>query len=330
MEFKSPYFLVLLIVLPVLFYIFEKRKREASFRFPSTQIVEEIRGSWKAKLYRLPYYLRWVGIALLIVGLAGPRKVLDQTMVTSEGVEIVLAIDISGSMAAEDFVINGRRQNRLEVIKSVVKEFIDKRQSDRLGLVVFGTRAYTVCPLTTDYNWLKENLARVRLGLVEDGTAIGSGIASSILRFKDSHSKSKVVILLTDGVNNAGSLDPLTAANMAKTMGVKIYTIGAGTNGLAPMPVSMFGRVVYQNVQVNIDEKPLKKIAELTRAKYFRATDTDSLRQIYKEIDLLEKTKITTKGYRQYRELFWIFVLGALGLLVLDIILANSLLFKIP
>ncbi len=330
MEFKTPWLLILLIIFPLFVYFQNKRKKESSFRFPSTAIIEDVSKGWKARFYRLPLYLRWLAIFLLIIGLCGPRKVLDQTIVESEGIDIVLSLDVSGSMAAEDFTINGKRLNRLEAIKSVVKEFIDQRASDRLGLIVFGARAYTVCPLTTDYKWLKENLSRVTLGLVEDGTAIGSGIASGILRFKDSHAKSKIVILLTDGVNNAGNIDPLTAANMAKTTGVKIYVIGAGTNGLAPMPVNMFGRKVYQQVQVDLDEEPLKKIAEMTGAKYFRATDTDSLRHIYKDIDALEKTKITTKGYRQYHELFWVFVLGALGLLGLAIILENTFLFKIP
>jgi Ca-activated chloride channel family protein len=265
-----------------------------------------------------------------VIALAGPRKILDQTMVTSEGVDIILAIDISGSMAAEDFVINGQRRNRLEIVKSVVKEFIDKRTADRIGLVVFGSRAYTVCPLTTDYRWLKENLSRVRLGLVEDGTAIGSGISSSLLRFKDSQAKSKMVILLTDGANNAGRIDPITAAGMAAKMGVKVYTIGAGTNGNAPVPVNMFGQTVYQNIAVNIEEEPMKKIASMTNAKYFRATDTEGLRQIYQNIDQLEKTKIETKGYRQYQELFWWLVITALGLIALDLLLANTVLMKIP
>ncbi len=330
MELKSPYFLLLIPLVVFAFYWWRYRLQEASFQFSSNSIVEGVPTRWKVRFYKLPAYLRWMALVLLIVALCGPRKILDQTIVMSEGVDIVLAVDISGSMAAEDFVINGHRQNRLDIIKTVVKEFIDKRVSDRIGLVVFGTRAYSVCPLTTDYNWLKENLSRVHLGVVEDGTAIGSGISTSLLRLKSSHAKSKVIILLTDGANNAGRIDPLTAAGIAQTMGVKIYTIGAGTNGVAPVPVNMFGRMVYQNIPVNIEEEPLKKMASMTGGRYFRAIDTEALRQIYKNIDVLEKTKIETRGYRQYQELFWIFVIGAIGLIAIDIILANTVLFKIP
>ena len=330
MEIKSPYFLLLLPLLGLAFYFWRSRRKESSFQFPSMNIIQGSPSGWKPRFYQLPVYLRWTALVLLVVALSGPRKVLDQTIVTSEGIDIVLAVDVSGSMAAEDFSINGQRKNRLDIIKSVVKEFVDKRVSDRIGVVVFGSRAYTVCPLTTDYNWLKENLSRVRLGIVEDGTAIGSGISSSLLRLKDSHAKSRIIILLTDGANNAGRIDPMTAAGMAHAMGVKVYTIGAGTKGLAPMPVNVFGQIVYQNFPVDLEEDPLKKIASITGAQYFRATDTEALREIYKNIDALEKTKIETKGYRQYQELFWVFVFVALGLLALDIILANTVLLKIP
>lgn len=330
MEFKNPFILLLLIVLPFVIYLWNRGRKEASFRFPSSGIAQGISISWKSNFYQLPSYLRWLAAAFLIIALSGPRKVLDQTIVFSEGIDIVLTLDISGSMAAEDYIVNGHRVNRLDTIKSVVKKFIDRRVSDRIGLVVFGSRAYTVCPLTTDYNWLKENLSRVRLGLVEDSTAIGSGIAQSLLRFKDSHAKSKIIILLTDGGNNAGRIHPLSAGKMAQSMGVKVYTIGAGSNGEAPVPVEMFGRIVYQTIPVQLEEEPLKQIAGITGAKYFRASDTEALTQVYKEIDALEKTKIQTKGYRQYNELFWIFVLIAFGLIVVDILLANTLLFKIP
>ncbi|MBF0489962.1 MAG: VWA domain-containing protein [Candidatus Omnitrophica bacterium] len=330
MEIKSPYFLLLLPLLALAFYFWCSRKKDASFQIPSATLAQGAPKGWKARFYRLPVYLRWIALVLLIVALSGPRKFLDETLVTSEGIDIVLALDVSGSMSAEDFMINGQRKNRLDIIKSVVKEFVDKRVSDRIGVVIFGSRAYTVCPLTNDYNWLKANLSRVRLGVIEDGTAIGSGISSSLLRLKDSKAKSRIIILLTDGSNNAGRIDPMTAAEMARTMGVKVYTIGAGTKGLAPMPVQMFGQTVYQNVQVDLQEEPLQKIAQLTGARYFRATDTEALRQIYQNIDALEKTKIETKGYRQYQELFWILVLAALGLVAVDILLANTLLLKLP
>ncbi|MEI7999074.1 MAG: VWA domain-containing protein, partial [Candidatus Omnitrophota bacterium] len=250
MEFKYPFILLLLPVLVVIFYFWRLRFRSSSFQFPSTSIFEGAPGSWKEKACHFPQYLRWLALILLIIALASPRKVLDHAVIYSEGIDIVLTLDISGSMAAEDYVVNGRRISRVEIIKSVVKEFIDKRQSDRMGLVVFGSRAYTVCPLTTDYHWLKENLAQVRLGVIQDQTAIGSGIAQSLLRLKESRAKSRIIILLTDGGNNAGRIDPLAAGKMAKAMGVKVYTVGAGSNGTAPIPVEMFGQIVYQNIPV--------------------------------------------------------------------------------
>jgi Ca-activated chloride channel homolog len=330
MELKTPYFLFLLPLLGFLFYWWSRQVKESSFQFPSANIVKGIPGGWKVRFYRIPYYLRWVALGLLVFALCGPRKMLEETMVTSEGIDIVLSVDISGSMAAEDYMVHGQRVNRLETIKEVVKEFINNRTNDRIGLVVFGSQAYTVCPLTTDYKWLKENLSRVRLGVVEDATAIGLGLAQGLLRLKDSQAKSKIIILLTDGANNAGRINPLTAGKMAQTMGVKVYTVGAGSNGTAPVPVDMFGQTVYRNIPVTLEEGPLKDIARLTGGKYFRASDTQSLSQVYKEIDALEKTKIQTKGYRQYQELFWVFILMALGIIALEILLANTLLLKLP
>lgn len=330
MEFKSPYLLLLIPLAAVILYLMRLRRKEASFFFPSTGILKEAPAGWKVRCWRAPFYFKCLALILVIIALAGPRKVLEQTLVSSEGVDIVLALDISGSMAAEDFVINGQRKNRLEIVKTAVKEFIDERKSDRIGLVVFGARAYTACPLTTDHGWLKENLNRVRLGAVEDGTAIGSGLASSLLRLKSGEAKSKIVVLLTDGANNAGRISPLAAAEIARQMKVKVYTIGAGTNGYAPMPVNMFGRVVYQQVEVNIEEEPLRQIAQITDGQYFRATDTQGLREIYKRIDALEKSKIETRGYRQYQELFWILAVSALIIWMLSLVLESTVFLKIP
>ncbi|MDD5691502.1 MAG: VWA domain-containing protein, partial [Candidatus Omnitrophica bacterium] len=241
------------------------------------------------------------------------------------------AIDCSTSMLAEDFRLGGQRQNRIEVVKSVVKDFIMGRKNDRIAIVAFASRAYTVCPLTLDYGWLLDNLERVKTGLVEDGTAIGSGIATSLNRLKDAKAKSKVVILLTDGRNNTGKISPLTAAEAAKALKIKVYTIGAGSKGPVPYPVKdFFGNTVYQPVQIDIDEDTLIKIAEMTGAKYFRATDTESLRKIYKEIDSLEKTDIEESGYLEYNELFNVFLILALVFLLSDIVLSNTVLRKIP
>jgi Ca-activated chloride channel family protein len=260
---------------------------------------------------------------------------------SSEGIDIVLALDVSGSMSAEDYVINTHRISRLDIIKSTVEDFVKQRQDDRLGLIVFGSQAYTVCPLTTDHDWLLENLRQVRIGLIQDSTAIGSGIATSISRLKDSpliprtpisrKEHSKVIVLLTDGVNNSGKIQPLDAAKMAQALGIKVYTIGAGTAGIVPFPVTdEFGNKHYEQAQFDLDEDTLKKIAAMTQAEYFRAADTESLRHIYSEIDKLEKIKIDEKGYKQYEPLFGPFIDAALILLALEIILTNTVFLKIP
>ncbi len=331
MEFKTPLVLLLIPLVLAAAYFIKRRAKVASFVFSSTDVANKVPGSWKSRFAFIPGALRLALLLLLVIALSGPRKVSLDSKISTEGLDIVLAIDCSGSMAAEDFTINGKRKNRLDVIKGVVAEFIDARPYDRIGLVAFGSRAYTVCPLTMDHAWLKTNLDRVRLGLIEDGTAIGSGISSSVIRLKKSQAKSKIVILLTDGVNNAGKIDPITAAKNAAALKVKVYTIGAGAKGLAPFPVQdMFGRKFYQTVQIDIDEASLTKIADMTQGKYFRATDTESLRNIYKEIDRLEKTKIEQTGYKQYEELFWICVVLGLVLLLIEIILSNTIFLRIP
>jgi Ca-activated chloride channel family protein len=331
MEFKTPLVLLLIPLVLVLAIILKRKAKEPAFIFSSTEIMSSMASSWKSRLSFLPWLIRLLALVILIVALAGPRQVSIDAKISTEGLDIVLAVDVSGSMAAEDFTINGKRLNRLEIIKSVVAEFIDARSLDRIGLVAFGSRAYTVCPLTMDHDWLKVNLERVRLGIVEDGTAIGSGISSAVLRLKKSEAKSKIIVLLTDGVNNAGKIDPITAAGTAQALKVKIYTIGAGTKGLAPFPVQdMFGRKFYQQVQIDLNEDELKKIASLTGGQYFRATDTDSLRSIYKEIDRMEKTKVEQTGYKQYEEFFWILVIAGLSLLLIEIILSNTLFLKVP
>ncbi len=332
MIFKDPLVLVFVPVMVLLALWFTRRNQNAGLRFPSDDLVQTLTKTWKIRLAKTPFYFRLLALGLLVVALAGPRSVLEETKHESEGIDIVLAIDGSGSMAALDFTLHGQRYNRLDVVKDVVKEFIDARTSDRIGLVAFGGRAYTVSPLTTDYIWLKTNLERITLNMMDDGTAIGSAISASLSRLEKSQAKSKIIILLTDGINNRGKIDPLSAAKAAQALGVKIYTIGAGTNGVAPVPVAqdMWGQQVYQNMAVEIDEETLKTVASLTGGKYFRATDTDSLRQVYKEIDRLEKTKIEETGYREYKELFGYFLSAAWLLLVAALILENTLLLRLP
>lgn len=331
MIFRTPLVLIL-IPLVIGFYLWLiRRRQDPSFRFSSVALAGASGQTWKAQCAFFPALMRLIALVLFVTALAGPQSVLEESRITTEGIDIMLAVDCSGSMAAEDFTLNGQRINRLEVIKNAVAEFIAGRRSDKIGFIAFSAKAYTVCPLTTDYNWLNTNLSRVRLGMMQDGTAIGSAIATSVGRLKTGDAKSKVLILLTDGISNAGSVDPLSAARIAQASGIKIYTIGAGTKGFAPYPVQDFlGRVIYQNVKIDIDEDALTKIAALTNGKYFRATDTDSLRKIYKEIDSLEKTKIEETGYREYKELFVYFLAAALICLLLEIILANTVFLKIP
>tara|TARA_B100000315_G_scaffold115297_1_gene105829 strand:- start:6606 stop:7601 length:996 start_codon:yes stop_codon:yes gene_type:complete len=331
MAFKDPW--ILLLIPFVLLFSLRVLQNQSSpaFRFSSTDILKGVGGSWKTRFSYIQLILRFAAISLFIIALAGPQSVLQKSFHKTEGIDIVLAIDSSGSMAAEDFTIREKRYNRLAVVKGVVKEFIQQRYGDRIGLISFAALAYTVSPLTTDYDWLNANLERIDLGLIKDGTAIGSAISSSLSRLKNSEAKSKVVILLTDGVSNAGKIDPLTAARAAKSLGIKIYTIGAGTEGYAPFPSKdIFGRSVYRNVLIKIDEKTLKKIAEITEASYFRATDEKSLREIYNEIDHLEKTEIEKIGYKEYKQLFTAFLVAALLLIAMELILSNTLFMKVP
>ena len=330
-DFKTPLVLLLIPLLMALLWYEHRRREGTSFRFSSLILIQQLGTTCRVRWGFLPWFLRGLVLILLLVALAGPRKLLAQSKLTSEGIDIVLALDVSGSMSAEDYLINGQRISRLGIIKSTVENFIKQRTNDRMGLVVFGSQAYTVCPLTTDHEWLLENLHQVRVGLIEDATAIGSGIATSLLRLKNSKAKSRIIVLLTDGVNNSGKIAPLTAAKTAQSLGIKVYTIGAGTTGIVPFPVTdEFGNKHYEQAQFALDEDTLKKIAQMTNAEYFRAADTESLKNIYAQIDKLEKTKIDEKGYKQYEPLFWYFTDAALILLAFELILTNTLFLKIP
>jgi len=275
--------------------------------------------------------IRAVVVILVMLTLARLQSPIEQAERYTEGIDIVLALDCSTSMLAEDFKVGGQRMNRLDVIKDVVDDFINDRPNDRIAMVAFAARAYTVCPLTLDHSWLLKNLERVRIGMIEDGTAVGSAIATSLNRLKDSQTKEKIVIELTDGRNNVGDISPVTAAEAAKALGIKVYTIGAGSKGVVPYPVKdFFGNKTYQGIEIDLDEDTLMKIASETDAKYFRATDTESLKNIYKEIDKMEKTPMKEKGYVEYKELFPIFLIPAIFLLFIEIILDNTIFRKIP
>lgn len=304
-----------------------KRLRSATIKYSDLKIVKRSARTGRSRFRFILTVFRMLAVALLIVAFARPQAGTENREVSSEGIDIMLALDVSGSMKAEDF----KPQNRLYVAKEEIKEFVSKRVSDRIGLVVFSASSFTQCPLTLDYGILLTFLDQVKFGMIKDGTAIGMALANGINRLRESPSKSKVIILLTDGVNNAGQIDPLTAAGIAKTMGVKIYTIGVGKPGNAMYPIDdpIFGkRYVYMPNE--IDEEVLTEIAEKTGGKYFRARSRDELSKIYDEIDKMEKTEITVKEYIQYQELFILFVYIGLALLILEILLSQTIFRKIP
>lgn len=330
MNFLNPFYILLFLFLP---FIVLRRMilKKSSMRFGSTAGLSKLPTTLKVYVSRYLWILRGAALVLIVFGLMRPQSPVEGTKIQSEGVDIVLAVDASGSMAAEDFVFNGQRHDRLTAVKHVIEKFINARNSDRLGLLAFAGRAYIVCPLTLDYAWLIDNLQRVELGVIEeDGTAVGSAIATAVSRLKKSKAKSKIIILLTDGRNNAGSIEPAKAAAAAKAMGIKIYTIGAGKKGLAPFPAQdFFGNKVYRQVQMDLDEKTLKEIAETTGGVYFRATDMSSLKKVYSEIDKMETTSIQEQGYSEYKELFLYFIIPAFFLLILEILLVNTFLKRI-
>lgn len=331
MIFHDPLLLLLLVVIPPLVYWSFYRRGTSQVLFSSLDTVKKLKPSFWQRYRYVLIILRSAAIVLLVIALARPQYGNEQTKVTTEGIDIVLAVDVSGSMLAEDFEIGGRRHNRLYVIKQVVKEFIQKRTNDRIGLVVFAGRAYTQCPMTLDYGMLLQLLEKAEIGMVEDGTAIGSGIGSSVDRLKNTKAKSKVIILLTDGRNNAGEIDPFTAAEIARTFGIRIYTIGAGTKGLAPFPaVDLFGNTVMKQVKIDIDDDALREVAKITDGRYYRATDTESLKEIYSQIDKLEKTESEVTQYTEYHELFHYFLLPAFGLLLFELGMTKTKFRKIP
>jgi Ca-activated chloride channel family protein len=331
MTFAHPYFLLLLLLLPILAWLQGKRGQNSAFLYSSVQLVKPLSGLTRSRAGKILLMLRWLSLALFIIALAQPRFIKGESSSHASGIDIVVAVDLSGSMAAEDFELNRQRVNRLTIAKDVLQKFIKNRPTDRIGLVAFAGRAYIASPLTLDHDFLLQNLERIHLGMIEDRTAIGSALTSSLNRLRDLKSKSKIVILMTDGQNNAGKVPPLTAAEVAQTLKVKVYTIGVGTRGTAPMPfVNVFGQKDYQQVPVDIDEDTLTKVADKTGGKYFRADNSESLRKIYAEIDRLEKTDVEVKKYRQYEELFGWTILAGLFVLLLEIILSQTVWRKLP
>lgn len=325
--FASPEFFMLLVLVPALAFWYWKRQRKqyVEMRVPTVQVFHRLPRTLRQRLRHLLFALRMAALVLLIVALARPQSTSKGENVSTEGIDIVLATDISGSMLAEDF-----KPNRIEAAKRVATDFIDGRPNDRVGLVIFAGESFTQCPLTLDHPVVINLLKEVKSGMIEDGTAIGMGLATAVTRLKDSKAKSRVIILLTDGVNNRGVIDPLTAAGIAQSFGIRVYTIGVGTVGVAPYPVQTPFGTQYQDMQVEIDEALLQKIADQTGGKYFRATDNRTLKDIYGEIDRLEKTKIEVTQFRRHKEEFYGAAMSAGLLVLLEVLLAQTVFRKSP
>lgn len=327
MTLANPYYLylLLLIVPTVIWYVLRRKKRHATLLVSNSFAFEGLRPSWKNRLEHVPFVLRVLTFILLILVLCRPQSSNRFQNVTTEGIDIVIALDISSSMLAEDL-----RPNRLEAAKKVASTFISGRPNDNIGLVLFSAESFTQCPLTTDHTVLLNLFGSIKSGLIEDGTAIGLGLANAVSRIKDSQAKSKVIILLTDGSNNRGDIDPITAAEIAKTFGIRVYTIGVGRKGKAPYPFQTAYGIQYQNIEVDIDEPPLRQIAATTGGEYYRATSNNSLSNIYEKIDQLEKTKMNVHEYSKKKEEYRVFAIGAFLLLLLEIVLRNSFLRRLP
>lgn len=328
MIFANPtYLYLLLLLIPMIgWYVYKLSKNQASLQVSSTEGFDAPgASSWKVWLRHVPFILRMAAVAVLVVILARPQSTNSWQNSSTEGIDIVLAMDISTSMMAQDL-----KPNRREASKDVASAFINGRPNDNIGLVVFAAESFTQCPLTTDHTVLLNLFKDVQPGIIQDGTAIGLGLANAVSRIKDSQAKSKVIILLTDGVNNQGEIAPVTAAEIAKTFGVRVYTIGVGTQGKAPYPFQTAFGVQYMDVDVEIDEPTLKQIAATTGGQYFRATDNASLKEIYSEIDKMEKTKISVQEYSKKQEEYKNWAILLFSLLLVEILLRNTLLRNIP
>ncbi len=327
-RFEDPWLLILLLALPVMVYgyVAWRRRRSGTLRYSDVEALRQSGARRTGRFRHGLFVLRLLALGALIVAFARPQSGVTSETVTAEGIDIVLVIDISSSMLAEDL-----EPNRLEAAKAVAAEFVTGRQNDRIGLVAFAGQAFTQAPLTLDYSVIADLLGQAAVGMIEDGTTVGMGLATAVKRLQASDAESKVVVLLTDGRSNTGEIGPVTAAQMAQALGVRVYTIGAGSRGTAPVPVDdpAFGRR-YVTIQVDIDEPTLQEIAELTGGRYFRATDTESLAEIYREIDELETTEITVENFTSYGELFHYPLAAGLFLLVLEVGLGHTALRKLP
>lgn len=329
-QFGSPYFFLLIVGLPFILRTLVRGRASARIHFSSINLFQKVGTSRKERLKKVSSFLRLLSLLLLITALARPQLGNKTTEVLSEGIDILLTIDTSGSMKALDFHLKNSETNRLDVIKNVVEKFIARRPYDRIGMVVFGSEAYTQCPLTLDQGVLTSFLKWIHIGIAGDGTAIGNALAVSVKRIKDQPTKSKIIILLTDGRSNAGEIDPMLAAELAKDHHIKVYTIGVGSRGPVPYPQETPFGIQRVYAKLDLDEDILKKIAETTGGEYFRATDTDELEKIYDQIDKLEKTEVKVKEYNDYHELYPAFLVWGLLFFILEVVLANTVFVRIP
>jgi len=326
-DFSQPTYFWLLLLVPALivFELFIGRKKKPQIMYSGFESFQKKPVTFRERLLQAPFILRSVAITMIIIALARPQSSSKSSNVTSEGIAIILAMDLSGSMLAEDL-----KPNRIEAAKKTALEFVDARKNDMIGLVVFSGESFSQCPLTSDHAMVKNLIKEMHSGMLIDGTALGEGLATAIARIKDSPAKSKVIILLTDGVNNMGSVAPVTAGEIARTFGIRVYTIGVGTKGMAPYPVKTPFGIQYINQEVQIDEDVLKEISSSTDGRYFRATDSKSLKRIYEEIDQLEKTKVEVSEFKRYSEEFLPWLFAAALIFGIELLLRYSILKTLP
>ncbi len=340
LAFVRPWLLLLLLLIPLLAWLRGKFGPRAAIVFSATSPFRAIGRSSVSRAGRILRALVWLALAAFMLAMARPQLGKSLTQVEASGIDIMLVLDVSGSMLTKDFTIGGEEATRLDAVREVTRKFIEGRPNDRIGMIAFGTRPYVVSPMTLDHDWLLQNLDRVRIGLVEGATAIGSAMASAGNRLNDKQSKSRAVVLLTDGDNNAGKIPPNTAAEALKALHIKLYAVGIGTNGIAPFPIfnpqtgnpytDAEGHVLYQNAQVTFNESGLREIAQIADGKFYRATDTRSLESIFSDIDKLEKTKVSMKKYQEYRDLFPVCIAAGCTLLIAQILLGQTVWRRLP
>jgi Ca-activated chloride channel family protein len=340
LTFARPWLLLLLLAIPLIAYLRGKRGATAALMFSSTTALAAIGKRSASRAGQILRTLLIAALALFVIGLARPQLGKTLTQVEASGIDIMLVLDVSNSMLTKDFTIGGEEATRLDAVREVTRKFIEARPNDRIGIIAFGTQPYVVSPMTLDHDWLLQNLERVRIGLIEGSTAIGSAMASAGNRLNDKQSKSRAVVLLTDGDNNAGKIPPNTAAEALKALHIKFYAVGIGTNGIAPFPMmdgrtgrvvtDAIGNVLYQRVRVSFNEAGLKEVARIADGQFYRATDTKSLESIFRDIDKMEKSTVSVKKYQQYRDLFPLCIMSAAGLLIGQILLSQTIWKKLP